>query len=233
MAQDLTLTAEPRAQLKHGLSAMRRLGRMPAIVYGHGVDAMPLVVEQAAFSRLWRSAGMSHMVQLAVKGEARPRRVLVREVQVSPRTGNLLHVDLYQVNPKEKIHTEVAVVLEGEPVPVTQREALLARGPDHLRVECLPDDLPEAFVVDVSGLKEVTDVIRVSDLPVPPGVTILNEPDTLIATLTTKAVRAEAEEQAAEAAAAEAASAEAAGVEVPEGEAQPAGGAAGQETSES
>jgi large subunit ribosomal protein L25 len=229
VAKDLTLAAEPRTLVRTGLKQMRRLGAMPAVVYGHGVDSTSVTIEQGAFSRLWRSAGMGRMVQLSVSGEARPRRVLVREVQVNPRNGRLLHVDFYQVNPKEKIHTEVPVVLEGEPPMVTLHEAQLVRGPDHLRIECLPDDLPEAFIVDVSVLKDVTDVIRVSDLPVPSGVTVLNELDTLIATITTRlGAKEEPEEVAAEEEAAaegeEGAAAEGApAAEGPAGEGSPEG----------
>jgi large subunit ribosomal protein L25 len=153
VAEELVLRAEPRDRVGKGLAWLRQRGWLPAVVYGHEVEAASITVEQAAFARLWRNAGTGHMVQLEVKGEKKPRRVLIREVQIAPRTGRLQHVDLYQVNPKERVHTEVPVVLEGEPPLVTLHEAQLVRGLDRLRIECLPDDLPESFVVDIGALR--------------------------------------------------------------------------------
>jgi large subunit ribosomal protein L25 len=89
-------------------------------------------------------------------------------------------VDFYQVNLTEKIESEVPIELEGEVELVSKGEADLQRGLHILKVECLPTDLPPVITVDISGLKEVDDEIRVKDLPVPPGCEILDEPDDLV-----------------------------------------------------
>jgi len=98
----------------------------------------------------------------------------------NPRDGDLLHVDFYQVNLTEKIESEVPIEIEGEVEMVSKGEADLQRGLHVLKVECLPTDLPPVITVDVSGLKEVDDEIRVKDLAVPPGCEILDDPEDLV-----------------------------------------------------
>ena len=101
-------------------------------------------------------------------------------MQRSPRDGDLLHVDFYQVNLTEKIESEVPIEIEGEVELVSKGEADLQRGLHVLKVECLPTDLPPVITVDVSALKEIDDEIRVKDLKTPAGCEILDEPDDLI-----------------------------------------------------
>src|SRR5207245_3096232 len=125
----------------------------------------------------------------------------IREVLRRPLNCALLHVDFYQVNLTEKIESEVPLEMEGEVELVAKGEADLQRGLHALKVECLPTDLPPVITVDVSGLKEIDDEIRVKDLKVPPGCEFLDEPDDLIVKVA--AHREEVEEVAPAPAAAE------------------------------
>jgi large subunit ribosomal protein L25 len=179
---------------------LRRQGRLPAVVYGHNVDAVTVLVDGREFVKAYQKVGGNQLVDLQL-GDEPVRKALIREVQRSPRDGDLLHVDFYQVNLTEKIESEVPIEIEGEVELVAKGEADLQRGLHALKVECLPTDLPPVITVDVSGLKEIDDEIRVKDLKVPPGCEFLDEPDDLIVKVA--AHREEVEEVAPAPAAAE------------------------------
>jgi large subunit ribosomal protein L25 len=196
----VTLKLEPRADRGRHLRTLRRQGRLPAVVYGHNVDAVTVVVDGREFVKAFQKVGRNQLVDLQL-GDEPVRKALIREVQRNPRDGDLLHVDFYQVNLTEKIESEVPIELDGTVELVSKGEADLQRGLHALKVECLPTDLPPVITVDISGLKEVDDEIRVKDLAVPPGCEILDEPDDLIVKVS--AHREEVEEVAPAPAAAE------------------------------
>ena len=217
----VTLKLEPRADRGQHLQALRRHGRLPAVIYGHNVDSVPVLVDGRDFVKAFQKVGRNQLVDLRL-GDEPVRKALIREVQRSPRDGDLLHVDFYQVNLTEKIESEVPIEIEGEVELVSKGEADLQRGLHVLKVECLPTDLPPAITVDVSSLKEIDDEIRVKDLKTPLGCEILDEPDDLIVKVA--AHREEVEEVAPAPAAAEVPTVgetEAPAEGAPEGEAQP------------
>jgi large subunit ribosomal protein L25 len=196
----VSLKLEPRAGIGEHLRALRRQGRLPAIVYGHNVDPVTVVVDGRDFLKAFQKVGRNQLVDLQI-GEEPVRKALIREVQRNPRDGELLHVDFYQVNLKEKIESDVPLEFEGEVELVAKGEADLQHGLHALKVECLPTDLPPVITVDISSLKEIDDEIRVKDLKLPPGVEVLDEPDDLIVKIA--AHREEVEEVAPAPAAAE------------------------------
>jgi large subunit ribosomal protein L25 len=159
-----------------------------------------VLVDGREFVKAFQKVGRNQLVDLQL-GDEPVRKALIREVQRSPRDGDLLHVDFYQVNLTEKIESEVPIEIEGEVELVAKGEADLQRGLHALKVECLPTDLPPVITVDVSGLKEIDDEIRVKDLKVPPGCEFLDEPEDLIVKVA--AHREEVEEAAPAPAAAE------------------------------
>ena len=173
---------------------------MPGVIYGHNVDAVTVVVDGREFVKAFQKVGRNQLVDLQL-GEEPIRKALIREVQRSPRDGDLLHIDFYQVNLTERIESEVPIEIEGEVEIVSKGEADLQRGLHVLKVECLPTDLPPVITVDVSDLKEIDDEIRVKDLKTPAGCEILDEPDDLIVKVA--AHREEVEEVAPAPAAAE------------------------------
>jgi large subunit ribosomal protein L25 len=175
----VSLKLEPRDDRGRHLQALRRQGRLPGVVYGHNVDPVTVVVDGREFVKAFQKVGRNQLLDLQLENEP-VRKALIREVQRSPRDGDLLHVDFYQVNLTEKIESEVPIELDGEVEIVAKGEADLQRGLHVLKVECLPTDLPPVITVDVSGLKEIDDEIRVKDLTIPPGCEILDEPDDLI-----------------------------------------------------
>src|SRR3990170_737391 len=111
---EVQLSATPRTVLGKKVKALRRAGYVPANVYGHGIASEAVQVDLLSLSHLLRSAGRNVVVSLEVEGEKAPRPVMGRGVQRKPTTGQLLHVDLYQVSLTEKIRTEVQLVLVGQ-----------------------------------------------------------------------------------------------------------------------
>ncbi|MBE3580901.1 MAG: 50S ribosomal protein L25/general stress protein Ctc [Thermoanaerobacteraceae bacterium] len=179
-----SLTLRVREEVGKGPAGrLRRRGLLPGILYGREVGNLPVEVDLKEMKRVLGREGESGLVQVKLEqgGQVREYTALVREVQRHPIRGELVHIDFYQVPAGEKITANVPVVLEGEPRGV-KIGGILQHGLHEVEVECLPEDLPEAITVDVSGL-DIGDHLTVADLTPPRGVTILSEPTSLIATV--------------------------------------------------
>lgn len=195
----MQLKASLRQPLGKRSRRMLREGRVPAIVYGHNTQATPIALDRLEFQKVFARSGRTHLVDLVFDG--RTEKVLVREIQTHPRRLGPIHVDFYQVNLQEKIEVEVPVQLVGESAPVKQGDGDVLQPMHSIRVECLPSDIPEAFVVDLTPLDEIDAELRVSDLKVPAGVTVLDEPEELVVKIVHKReLKVEEEVPAAEAA---------------------------------
>lgn len=193
------LQASIRQPLGKRSRRLVREGKLPAVVYGHNTEPTPIVLDKLEFQKVFLKSGRTHLVDLAVDG--RTEKVLVREVQTHPRFIGPIHVDLYQVNLQEKIEVEVPVRLAGESAAVKRGDADVLQPLHGIRVECLPSDIPEAFEVDLTPLEEVESELRVSDLRVPKGVTVLEDAEELVVKIVHKReMKVEEEVPAAEAA---------------------------------
>jgi large subunit ribosomal protein L25 len=169
------------------------------VVYGHNTEPTPILLDKLEFQKVFTKSGRTQLVDLALDG--RTEKVLVREIQTHPRFIGPIHVDLYQVNLEEKIEVEVPIRLVGESAAVKRGDADVLQPMHAIRVECLPSDIPEAFEVDLTPLEEVESELRVSDLRVPKGVTVLDEPEELVVKIVHKReMKVEEEVPAAEAA---------------------------------
>jgi large subunit ribosomal protein L25 len=176
-----------------------REGKLPAIVYGHNTEPTPITLDRLEFQKVFIKSGRTHLVDLAI--DERTEKVLVREIQTHPRHLGPIHVDFYQVNLQEKIEVEVPVRLIGESAPVKRGDADILQPIHSIRVECLPSEIPEAFEVDISPLEEIEMELRIGDLTVPKGVTVLDDPTDLVVKIVHKReLKVEEEVPAAEAA---------------------------------
>jgi len=182
------------------------------VVYGHRQTAISIQADAKEIDRIWQRAGRTHLVDLSVEGQPL-MRVLIRELQRSPRNGRPLHADFFAVNLLEKLTAEVPLVLTGESPAVTDlKVGQLLQTMNMVKVECLPTDLPPQITVDVSGLGAVEDSITVGDLTLPQGVTLVSAEDSeVVVKVAPLRVREEAEEAAPEAEAEPAGEAEASG----------------------
>jgi len=195
----MQLKALPRQPLGNRSRRLVREGKIPAIVYGHNTEPTPIVLDRLEFQKVFVKSGRTHLVDLALDG--RTEKVLVREIQTHPRRLGPIHVDFYQVNLQEKIEVEVPIRLAGESAAVKRGDADILQPMHSVRIEVLPSEIPEAFEVDLTPLEEIESELRVSELTVPKGVTILDDPEDLVVKIVHKReLKVEEEVPAAEAA---------------------------------
>jgi large subunit ribosomal protein L25 len=195
----LQLKASTRELLGKRSRRLYGQGKLAAVVYGHNTKPTPLTLERLEFQKVFVKSGRTHLVDLVVDG-ARTEKVLVREIQTHPRRLGPIHVDFYQVNLEEKITVEVPIHLVGESAAVKRGDADILQPLHSLRVECLPSDIPEAFEVDLTPLEEIESELRISDITLPKGVTVLIDPEELVVKIIKKReMKVEEEVPAAEA----------------------------------
>jgi large subunit ribosomal protein L25 len=180
--ENIVLHAQPREVFGKKVKALRKKGQIPAILYGHKVKSKPLLVNKTEFEKVFKEAGVSSLVNLKVNHES-PQKVLIREPQRDPISLEPLHVDFYKIKMTEKIRTEIPLKFVGESPAVKELDGTLITNRDTIEVECLPEALVHEIEVDVSGLKTLDDVIKVSDLNVPEGIEVLNEPEETVASI--------------------------------------------------
>ncbi len=206
---ELALDAEPRTVSGRRVATLRRGGTIPAVLYGHRVEPSALQLSRRTFERLYQRAGRARLVQMQVAGERSRRPVLIREVQVDPRSALILHVDFFQVDLAERLTVEVPVVLVGEAPAAKLNLGEVLQVLHAVQVMCLPTAIPGRLEVDVTGLAAVDDGIRLQELALPDGVELAAglEADELIVKIAASRVSTEAAEETA--APAESAAAEA------------------------
>ncbi|GAV25572.1 50S ribosomal protein L25 [Carboxydothermus islandicus] len=170
------ITASVRLKKTRGeRNRLLKEGKVPGIMYGKSIEPVALAVNARELESLVER-GLK-ILELSVEGKT--QRVLVKELQHHPVTGKLIHVDFQVVESGRKIRQLVPVELYGEAAGV-KAGGILEHGLSEVTVECLPEDLPESIEVDVSKL-EVGDCIRVKDLELPPGVRVIEDPESVIA----------------------------------------------------
>jgi large subunit ribosomal protein L25 len=180
-ATQIELVVTPRTVLGKKVKTLRQDGITPANIYGHGIPSLAVQVATADLARTIRIAGRNTMLQLHVEGEKKRRPVFFRDVQRNPTTDEFLHVDFYQVSLKEKIRLEVPLIMVGEAPAVSVHQGILLQSVNALTIEGLPTDLPPHIEVDVSGLEEIDDSVHVKDLDVSPDVTLMVDPELVVA----------------------------------------------------
>ena len=199
MRTDITVAAEARASRgKNEARRTRRSGMIPAVVYGAYKDPVPVAVNPRHISQILRSkTGHNTIFNINVQGgENSP--VMVVDGQYDPIKGNLLHVDLKRIDLAKRIRVSVPVLSLGEPKGVKQQGGLLEIVTREVEIECLPDDIPEHFTVDVSELL-IGQSKRASDIALSGSIKLVSSPETVIAHCV--ALKAVAEPTPAEAAA--------------------------------
>jgi large subunit ribosomal protein L25 len=180
-ATRIELPVALRSVLGKKVKTLRRQGMTPANIYGHGIPSLAVQVPTPEMTRTIRVAGRNTMLELHVEGEKKRRPVFIRDVQRDPITDEFLHVDFYEVSLKEKIRIEVPLVIVGEAPAVGVYHGILLQSVNTITMEGLPTDLPPQIEVDVSGLEEIDDAIHVKDLDVSPSVTLMVDPELVVA----------------------------------------------------
>jgi large subunit ribosomal protein L25 len=192
----IVLNVQKRGVTGKKVKALRREGKLPAVVYGKEVDSIPITLDYKEARQTLADIGANTLVTLNMDGEE--YLSLVRDKQFSVIKRNLLHVDFQAVTLTESISTTVPIAVEGEAPAVSEYNGLLVTELEELDVEAQAQNLPDAIPVDVTGLTEIGDNILVRDLEISDEVKILNDPDDIVvvvATPTTLEIEIEEEEE--------------------------------------
>ncbi len=158
------LKVEERELTGRKVKNLRQEGFLPASVYGQEIKSLSLKTDLQEVKKIFDQAGETSLVDLKVKGEKKNRPVLLKNPQYDPITDNLIHLDFHQVDLTQKVTAEVPVELAGKSPAAESGEGVLVQLVNELEVEALPTELPEKFVVDISGLKEVDSSVTIADL---------------------------------------------------------------------
>lgn len=159
---------------------LRRGGLIPCNIYGHGMDSIPVQVDVRKLAHVLSRAGGTDLIALKMKNEDSLTKVLLREIQRNPMTGEPTHVDFYQVRMTEKLKAEVPLIFTGDSPAMKLKNVSLMHALTSLHIEALPDDLPHNIEVDIAGLVQAEDAIHVKDLKIGDKITVLTDPDQMI-----------------------------------------------------
>jgi len=174
------LNAQVRTLLGRKVKQLRNQGLLPATIYGKGLDSISIQVNLIEAEKVFEEIGESGLVELIVN-EKEKLPILFRNPQYHPVEGNLIHIDCYKVNLKEKISAMVPIEFVGESQAVKDGNTLMTVT-DEVEVEALPADLPESIEVDLAALENLESVITVADLKIDKSkVEILTDAEQLIA----------------------------------------------------
>lgn len=175
----MQLTATPREAHGKASRKLLPLGRVPAVVYGQGRPAQSVAVDAHELDRLLAHAGRTSLLDLVIDG-GRARKVLIKDVQMSPRHNVPVHVDFHAVSLREKVQVEVPVSFVGESPALKAGLGDLIPVVHALTVECLPTVIPQSIEVSIETLEEADQTVRIGDLELPQGVAVIGDPEEAI-----------------------------------------------------
>jgi large subunit ribosomal protein L25 len=182
----VALTAQSRKETGKGAArTLRRQALIPAVFYGPEVDPVHLSLEYRDLEKLIKTgAGENVIIDLAIEtGESTlSHRAMLKEIQLDPVKQTILHVDLYEISMDKKIEVEVPITLTGTAKGVSDEGGILQQVSRTLEISCLPDNIPDAFELEVSEL-DIGDSLHVSNLKIPEGIEVLVEEELTIATV--------------------------------------------------
>ena len=192
MSDNLLIVAEPRNVVGKKVKQLRREGVIPAVIYGQS-DPINIQLDNLKLRRVLRTAGTTQLIDIEVEGKK--RTVLTREIQQHVTRGDLIHVDFMEVNMNVAITAEATLVMVGESIPTVDGLGSDVLPTHSVEIECLPDDLIAEIEVDMTQIDSPDKNLYVSDLVVPEGVTILTDPETIVARFEYASIVTEEEEE--------------------------------------
>jgi large subunit ribosomal protein L25 len=181
--EKIVIKANRREVIGKQVKALRREGKLPAVIYGHGVEPTAITLDARESNKVLSGVGASTLITIDLEGEE--YAVLVRDRQNHVLRRHLLHVDFQALSMTETVRASVALILGEEEAPAVKAYgAMIITGVESLGIECLPTDLVDRIVVDVTSLESIGDSILVQDLPMPDGISILDDPETMVVVAT-------------------------------------------------
>ncbi|HSK87704.1 MAG TPA: 50S ribosomal protein L25 [Anaerolineales bacterium] len=180
--EKVVLKAEKRDVIGKQVKAMRRAGKLPAVIYGRHTEPINVTLDAHTASLLLGKVTSSSLVTIELDGQEYP--TLVREKQRDFIKNRLLHVDFLAVSLTESLRATVSLNFVGLSAAVKDFNAVLVTNLQSLAVECLPTDLPERIDVDITPLERPGDGLRVRDVKVSDKIQLLDDPDTMVVVAT-------------------------------------------------
>jgi large subunit ribosomal protein L25 len=194
MSEQIVLEATRRELIGKQVKQLRREGKLPAVVYGYGVDSTPILLDLRETSRILKNTSVSTLINLKV--DDAEHNVLVREVQKGILSRAITHIDFQAIAMNVLVRTQVPLVVLSDDVPaVNDFDAMLNIGVDSIEIECLPRNLPDQIEVDASVLLSIGDSITVADLVLPEGVAVMDDPETMLVFASSQQTLEEPEEE--------------------------------------
>ncbi len=175
-----TLAATKRELTGKRVASLRRAGQLPAVVFGRGVPSQSLTIDTHEFESLQRKIGQNALVDLSVEGK-KATPVLVQSIQRDPVHHRMLHVDLFAVRMTEELTVDVPLVTVGESAAVDKLGGTLLHMLESVKVKALPDHLPQSIDLPIESLVDFEATVHVRDLVIPEDVTLLTDPDEIVA----------------------------------------------------
>lgn len=167
----MLLKAQTREVVGKQVKTLRAQKLVPASVYGPNTATKTITVSDKDFRKLYKEVGYSQLFDLEIEGE-KPVKALLKEIQVDRIKSALIHASIYAVDMSKAITTTIPLRFEGLSMAVKNNLGLLVTSLDNLSIACLPGDLPNEIIIDISKLDNVGDSIFVKDLALPKGVTL-------------------------------------------------------------
>lgn len=177
------LKVKKREGIKENNNQLRKEDIIPGIVYGKNLKATEVMVGKRAFQKVYDEAGENAMIDLDF-GDKATKQVIIRETQLDPLSGEFIHVDFFAPRMDKKIEAQLELDYIGESPAVRELGGIFVKSIDKLEIRCLPKDLPDVLKVDISGLKQFDDTLKIKDLKISDKVEVIADPETVIAVVT-------------------------------------------------
>jgi large subunit ribosomal protein L25 len=193
VADTATLQAQRRTVMGKAVKQLRKQGLVPANISGHTMESIPIQIERVEWDRMLKANPHSKIIKLAIPG-APAHNAMIGHVERDPVSGAIKHIDFLHIELNQPIHARVPIRVMGESEAVKNGDGMVLQLIDHLEVQALPGDLPEAIPVDVTGLANVGDTMYMHDLTLPAKVTALhlNADEAVVKIVHVRAAEAEA-----------------------------------------
>lgn len=180
MTQRAILQVQKRETLGKAVKILRRQGLVPGNLYGNGKASQPIQMNAHELTRFVATHGPATLIDLHLDGNKRGETVMVQQIQREPVSHAIQHVDFLQIQMSKPIRLHIPIRIEGEAPAVTRENGVLLHILESVEVEALPAKLPEALTIDVSDMEELKSIRHVSDLEIPPDVTVLTPVEEVI-----------------------------------------------------
>lgn len=176
----IELTVKKRDS-KNSNDFLRSQGMVPAVIYGHGFDNASLSIDDSELRKVYKKAGTSHVINL--KGDTTATMCIIQDMQVHVVSGDILHVDLKVVNAGETTEVTIPLTLIGESPAHKNGIGLINFSLEEITIETLPSNIPDKIEVDISGLNNLGDSVKLSDLKFSKDIKVLDDMNTTIVSI--------------------------------------------------